>query len=176
MDTVRVRPLRPSEQKKLHRMNRQKTNAVNRCHARILLLSRGGQRNRAIAERVDCSPQWVRTLIHRFNAQGLDGISWYPWMHADHRPRRFPADVLEQIAEVALSSPRALIGMTHWSLTKLRRSSGPGRSNGNRTWMSSSSSFGGRFGPTRTSVRAEPAKSWAVSRRARSVDGFSRCG
>jgi transposase len=120
MDTVRVRPLRPYEQKKLQRMKRQKTNAVNRCHARILLLSRGGQRNRAIAERVDCSPQWVRALIHRFNAQGLDGIAWYPWMHADHRPRRFPADVLEQIAEVALCSPRALTGMTHWSLTKLR--------------------------------------------------------
>src|SRR5260370_28960374 len=110
MDTVRVRPLRPYDQKKLQRMKRQKTNAVNRCHARILLLARGGQRNRAIAEWVDCSPQWVRTLIHRFNAQGLDGISWYPWMHADHRPRRFQADVLEQIAEAALSSPSALIG------------------------------------------------------------------
>jgi transposase len=120
MDTVKVRPLRPYEQKKLHRLKRQRRNAVNHRHARIILLSRGGLRNRDIAARLGCSPQWVRTLTHRFNARGLDGITWYPWMQADHRPRRFSADVVEQVAEVALSSPVALIGMNRWSLAKLR--------------------------------------------------------
>lgn len=120
MDTVRVRPLRPYEQKKLHRMKRQRTNAVNSRHARIVLLSRGGLRNRDIALRVGCTPQWVRTIIHRFNTRGLDGISWYPYFHAAGAPRRFTADLVEQIAEVALSSPKALIGMSRWSLTKLR--------------------------------------------------------
>jgi len=120
MDQVKVRPLRPYEHKKLRRLKRQRGNAVNACHARIILLSRGGLRNRAIAQRVERSPQWVRTVIHRFNAQGLAGITWFPWMHASHQPRRFRADVIEQIAEVALSSPRALIGMTRWSLSKLR--------------------------------------------------------
>jgi transposase len=120
MDKVKVRPLRPYEQKKLHRLKRQKTNAVNNRHARIVLLSRGGVCNREIATRVDCTPQWVRHVIHRFNEYGLDGITWYPWMHACGKPRRFKLDVVEQIAEVALSSPKALIGMTRWSLTKLR--------------------------------------------------------
>jgi transposase len=120
MDTVRVQPLRPYEQKKLQRMKRQRTNAVNGRHARIILLSRGGLRNRDIALRVGCTPQWVRTIIHRFNAQGLDGITWYPYLHAAGAPRRFTADLIEQIAEVALSSPRALIGMNRWSLAKLR--------------------------------------------------------
>jgi transposase len=119
MDRVRIRPLRPYEQKKLHRLKRQKTNAVNSRHARIILLSRGCVRNRDIATRCDCSPQWVRKIIHRFNQHGLDGITWYPWMDGG-KPSRFRVDVLEQIAEVAISSPVVLIGMTRWSLAKLR--------------------------------------------------------
>lgn len=120
MDTVKVRPLRPYEQKKLHRLKRQKTNAVNSRHARIVLLSRGGVLNRDIALRCDCTPQWVRVILHRFNEYGLDGITWYPWMCGSAKASRFRAAVLEQIAEIAISSPVALIGMTRWSLSKLR--------------------------------------------------------
>jgi len=120
MDKVKVRPLRPYEQKKLHRLKRQKTSAVNSRHARIILLGRGGVRNRDIAARCDCSPQWVRVVIHRFNEYGLDGITWYPWMCGSGKAGRFGAAVLEQIAEIAISSPVALIGMTRWSLSKLR--------------------------------------------------------
>jgi len=120
MDKVKVRPLRPYEKRKLPRLKRQKANAVNARHARIVLLSRGGVRNRDIAEKVDCTAQWVRRVIHRFNEHGLDGITWYPWMHACGQPRRFSAEVVEEIAEVALCSPVALIGMTRWSLAKLR--------------------------------------------------------
>jgi transposase len=120
MDQVKVRPLRPHEQRKLLRLKRQRGNAVNSRHARIVLLSRGGLRNREIAARVDCSPQWVRRVLHRFNDGGLVGITWYPWMQGPGRPRRFPAEVAEQIAEVALCSSVGLIGMTRWSLAKLR--------------------------------------------------------
>ncbi len=119
-DTVKVRSLRPYEQQKLHRLKRQLANAVNRCHARIVLLSRGGLRNRVIAEHVGCSPQWVRRIIHRFNDHGLDGILWLPYHHAGIGPRCCTADIVEQVAEVALSSPKALIGMNRWSLAKLR--------------------------------------------------------
>src|ERR1043166_5241885 len=49
-----------------------------------------------------------------------DGIVWYPYWQVRGTPRKFLADVREQIAEVALSSPRSLIGMTQWSLPKLR--------------------------------------------------------
>ena len=77
MDTVKVRPLRPYEQRKLRRLKRQHSNAVNHRHARLVLLSRGGLCNRLIAERVGYSPQWVRTIIHRFNAKGILGITWW---------------------------------------------------------------------------------------------------
>jgi hypothetical protein len=43
----------------------------------------------AIAERVDCSPQWARIIIHRFNADGIDGISWYPYRQVRNTPRKF---------------------------------------------------------------------------------------
>ena len=52
MDQVKVRALRPYEQRKLHRLKRLKANAVNSRHARIILLSRGGLRNRDIAARL----------------------------------------------------------------------------------------------------------------------------
>lgn len=59
-------------------------------------------------------------MIYRFNEDGLCGIVWYPWLYTNPKPRRFLADVREQVAEVALSSPKALIGMARWSLAKLR--------------------------------------------------------
>jgi hypothetical protein len=48
-DTVIVRRLRPYEKIKLRRFKRQKRNAVNSRHARIVLLSSGGMHNSGIA-------------------------------------------------------------------------------------------------------------------------------
>jgi len=120
VDTVVARTLRPWEGKKLHAMKRQLSNAVNRLHARVILLSRGGVRNAEIAQRCGCSPCWVRQIIHRFDEGGIDAITWYPYYCHRAGPRKFLADVTEQIAEVALSPPKQLIGMSVWSLPKLR--------------------------------------------------------
>jgi transposase len=120
MDTVIVRSLHPHEKKRLLRMKRQRANAVNSLHARVVLLSRGRVGNRDIAARIGYSPQWVRTVIHRFNEHGLDGITWYPWFQV-HSERVFTADICERIAEIALCSPIALIGMSQWSVPKLRQ-------------------------------------------------------
>ena len=120
MDKVRVQPLRPYEQKKRQRLKRQKDNAVNSSHARIVLLSRGGVNNRDIGQRCDCTLPWARVIIHRFNEHGLDGLLGYTWRCGMGTRSRFKADVLEPIAEIALGSPVALIGMTRWSLTKRR--------------------------------------------------------
>ena len=120
MTKVAARKLRPWERGKLKRMKRQLANAVNNRHARIILLSLGGMGNAAIADRAGCTAAWVRRIIHRFNEGGIDRITWYPYYCARTGPRKFMADVTEQIAEVALSSPKALIGMSVWSLPKLR--------------------------------------------------------
>lgn len=119
-DTIRVRPLRPYEKIKLRRLKRQRRNAVNSRNARIIMLSSGHMSNAAIADLVDCTPTWVRQVIHRFNDDGIDGICYFPWFQG-RSPRVFTADLCEQIVEIALSSPIALIAMTQWSLPKLRQ-------------------------------------------------------
>jgi len=120
MDRIRARRPNPYEREQLRRMKRQSTNAVNSRHARVILLSRGGVSNAEIARRVDYSPVWGRQIIHRFNTGGVPGITWCPYYCAPGGPRKFVAEITEQIVEVALSSPKALIGMNVWSLPKLR--------------------------------------------------------
>lgn len=120
MDKVQARTLKPYESQKLHRMKHQSTNLVNSRHARIILLSRGGFKNAQIAERCDCSPAWVRRVLHRFNHGGIESITWYPYYCGRTGPVKFFSDTIEQIYEVALSPPKALIGMSVWSLSKLR--------------------------------------------------------
>jgi transposase len=120
MAKVAAGKLRPWEGDKLRRMKRQLSNAVNSRHARMILLSRGGLANSAIAERVGCTAAWVRRIIHRFNADGVEAIRWYPYYCARAGPAKFLTDVTEQIARVALSPPKELIGLSVWSLPKLR--------------------------------------------------------
>ena len=120
MDKVAARKLRPWEGTELHRLKRQRSNAVNSRHASIILLSRGGLCNRQVADRTGCTPQWVRKIIHRFNWGGVEAISWYPAYCNQRGPYKFLAEIVEQISEVALSPPRQLIGMSVWSLAKLR--------------------------------------------------------
>jgi transposase len=120
MHRIQARPFHPWERQKLYHLKRQLGNLVNSRHARIVLLSRSGLRNRPIAQQVDCTPTWVRIILHRFNQGGIEAITYYPYFRTPLGPRKFVADVTEQIAEVALCSPRALIGMNQWSLPKLR--------------------------------------------------------
>lgn len=120
MNAVKARTLKPHEGLKLHRMKRQFTNQVNHRHARIILLSRGGQGNARIAQQCDCTPTWVRQILHRFTTGGLEAITWYPYYCSPTGPRKFMAEVAEQICEVALSPPKTLIGLAVWSLAKLR--------------------------------------------------------
>jgi transposase len=101
-------------------MKRQFLNQVNHRHARIILLSRGGRPNAQIAQHCDCTPTWVRRMIHRFNAGGIEAITWYPYYCSPTGPRKFMAEAVEQIYEVALSPPKKLIGLAVWSLSKLR--------------------------------------------------------
>jgi hypothetical protein len=120
MDKIKARTLKPYEKHKFRCMKRQLTNSVNCLHARIILLSHGGLDNRQIASGCSCTPIWVRQIIHRFNRGGVDAITWYPYYCARDGPRKFFADIVEQVCQVALSPPRILIGMTVWSLKKLR--------------------------------------------------------
>ena len=120
MSTVKVRAISPTERSRLHKLKRQRCNQVNALHARVILLSSGRIGNSEIGRFVGYSEQWVRQIIHRFNEGGLGAVEWYPYWQVRNTPRKYFAEIVEQIAEVALSSAKALIGMTQWSLSKLR--------------------------------------------------------
>ena len=121
MDRIRVRRLAPPERRRLRSMERAKGNAVKAKRARVILLSAKGRSTREIAEAVGYTVQWVRKVIHRFNEGGLKAIDWDPGAGKRGRRRKLSARVIQRIVDTALSPPQQLIGMTQWSLAKLRQ-------------------------------------------------------
>jgi len=47
-------------------------------HARIVARSWDGERVEAIAKELGCSPQTVRRRLHRFDAEGIEGLGDWP--------------------------------------------------------------------------------------------------
>ena len=130
MKTVKARMLKPHEGLKLHRMKRQLTNQVNHRHARIVLLSRGGLSNAQIAQQCDCTATWVRQILHRFNAGGIEAITWYPYYCSATGPRKFMAEVARAdrrsglvAAQEADRHDRLVAGEAAANTCKSRRSS-----------------------------------------------------
>jgi transposase len=99
-------------------------------HARMVARSWDGARVEAIAKELHCSPQTVRRRLHRFDAQGVDGLGDRP---KSGRPRRLTAaDDSQLIALVRQAPPGRLVtqedgtmvardeqGSAQWSLTAL---------------------------------------------------------
>ena len=55
-------------------------------HARIVIRSWDAKQVEAIAQALDCSPQTVRQRLHRFDAEGIEGLG--------DRPKEWVAPVL----------------------------------------------------------------------------------
>jgi transposase len=101
-------------------------------HARMVARSWDGVRVEAIAKELQCSPQTVRRRLHRFDAEGLDGLGDRP---KAGRPRRLTSeDDSQLIALVRQAPPGQLVtqrdgmmvareeeGEAQWSLTALAR-------------------------------------------------------
>ncbi len=99
-------------------------------HARIVARSWDGERVEAIAKELQCDPQTVRRRIHRFDAEGLEGLGDRP---KPGRPRRLTAaDDSKLIALVNQAPPGRLVtqrdgmmvardeeGEAQWSLNAL---------------------------------------------------------
>ena len=76
-------------------------------HARIVARSWDGERVEAIAKELQCDPQTVRRRIHRFDAEGLEGLGDRP---KPGRPRRLTAeDDSRLIALVKQAPPGRLV-------------------------------------------------------------------
>src|SRR6266699_7240731 len=72
-------------------------------HAKIVVRSWDGERVEAIAKNLDCSPQTVRRRLHRFDAEGIDGLGDRP--KSGRRRRLTVADDSKIIALVSQAPP-----------------------------------------------------------------------
>ena len=101
-------------------------------HARIVAHSWDGEHVEAIAKELHCSPQTVRRRLHRFDAEGIEGLGERP---KPGRPRRLTTeDDSKLIALVRQAPPGRLVtqrdgtmvareeeGEAQWSLNALAR-------------------------------------------------------
>lgn len=71
-------------------------------HAKIVASSWDGERVEEIAKALDCSPQTVRRRLHRFNAEGIEGLGDRP---TAGRPRRLTTEDDSRIIALARSTP-----------------------------------------------------------------------
>ena len=102
----------------LHARYRAATDPVERTHWQIIWLKSQGKSTPEIASVVGYSANWTRTLLHRYNAKGAEGLR-------DHRHRNAGAAALlsdEQQAELeaALAGEKAPDGGL-WTGPKIAR-------------------------------------------------------
>jgi len=83
-------------------------------HARMIAKSWDGERVEAIAKNLDCSPQTVRRRLHRFDAEGIDGLGDRP--KSGRRRRLTVADDSKIIALVSQAPPGRLVTQEDGSL------------------------------------------------------------
>ncbi len=99
-------------------------------HARMVARSWDGERVEAIAKELQCSPQTVRRRLHRFDAEGIEGLGDQP--KSGRRRRLTIADDSKIIALVRQAPPGRLVtqedgtmvardeqGSAQWSLNAL---------------------------------------------------------
>lgn len=117
---VQVRDLTPAEGQVLQRLLRRGTDPIRYKRALVVLTSAQGLSIPEIAGHQLLSREYVRRIIHQFNADGLSSLR--PRYDRGGRPREIPPEVRSLIAEYATMPPR-IVGcpFTRWSLRKLQR-------------------------------------------------------
>lgn len=115
---VFVRSLSKKETQALNRLLRGDTPARVLRRAQMVRLSSQGFKCAQIAEMLSVSGPTVAQAIHRFNAEGLDGLADRP---RPGRPPQARDRYIRLLKEAVQSSPRDLdYPFTCWSLPRLR--------------------------------------------------------
>jgi transposase len=116
---VKLRALAADERRELERLARSRTEEARLVvRARIVLGLADGERPYQVADRVGVGRAAAYAWLHRFNAEGLKGLTDHP------RPGRPPTYTAGQRAEViaaALTRPEALgLPFASWTLDRLQ--------------------------------------------------------
>jgi transposase len=116
---VSVRSLKKAEGQKILQVLRKSKDVIEVRRAEIILASEQGEGAPEIANRLYLSADYVRKVIHRFNAEGLSSLK-AGYENGGRPPTIFPEHQSELI-ELAMTPPR-LTGQpfNQWSLEKLR--------------------------------------------------------
>lgn len=127
-------PEAAEEERKIHKLAASR-HAPGDCifHARIVSLSWQRLRTVKIAEQLGCHPKTVRTRLHRFNAEGINGLGDRPG--AGRKPRITEDERSRIIALVSKNPPGKLVtgpggglqaedeeGAAYWTLDTLAES------------------------------------------------------
>jgi len=115
---VKLRALTPDERRELERLARSRTEEARLVvRAKIVLWLATGERPYQVADRVGVGRMAAYEWLHRFNAEGLKGLTDHP------RPGRPPTYTAAQRAEViaaALTRPENLgLPFASWTLDRL---------------------------------------------------------
>jgi transposase len=114
---VFVRPVSMAEGQRLQRIGRTAKDPVKLRRAIVVLMSAQGQSAPDIAHLLDCSQEYVRGVIHDFNAFGFKALD-PKW--SGGRPRAISEQVRRRICVIARCCPRDLgLAFSTWSLAKL---------------------------------------------------------
>jgi transposase len=114
---VFARPVTMAEGRRLQRIGRTAKDPVKLRRAIVVLMSAQGQSGPDIAQLLDCSPEYVRTVIHAFNESGFAALD-PKW--SGGRPKTISEHARRQVCLIARCCPRDLgLAFSTWSLTKL---------------------------------------------------------
>ena len=114
---VFVRPVTMTEGRRLQRIGRTAKDPVKLRRAIVVLMSAQGQSVPDIAHLLDCSPEYVRTVIHAFNDTGFAALD-PKW--SGGRPKTISEQARRRICLTARCCPRDLgLAFSTWSLSKL---------------------------------------------------------
>jgi transposase len=114
---VFVRPVTMTEGRRLQRIGRTAKDPVKLRRAIVVLMSAQGQAAPDIAHLLDCSPEYVRGVIHAFNESGFAALD-PKW--SGGRPKAISEQVRREICLIARCCPRDLgLAFGTWSLAKL---------------------------------------------------------
>jgi len=116
---VKLRTLTVDERKELERLARSRTEEARLVQrAKILLGLAAGERPHQVADRVGGGRAAAYEWLHRFNAEGLKGLTDHP---RPGRPYTYTAAQRAEVIAAALTDPQSLgLPFASWTLDRLR--------------------------------------------------------
>ena len=116
---VKLRPLTADERTKLERLARSRTEEARLVvRAKIVLGLATGERPYQVADRVGVGRAAAYEWLHRFNAEGLKGLTDHP---RPGRPHTYTPEQRAEVIAAALTDPQSLgLPFASWTLDRLQ--------------------------------------------------------